>query len=70
MNVWKLRLSMLTTLTLIIGISTAFFAVLLGYLGSLNVVSLVSLVARAADILRIARRGSTKPHALGHVMVI
>ncbi len=53
MNVWKLRLSMLTTLTLIIGISTAFFAVLLGYLGSLNVVSLVSLVARAADILRI-----------------
>jgi heat shock protein HtpX len=36
---------MLTTLALIIGISTSFFAVILGYLGSLNVVSLVALVA-------------------------
>lgn len=45
MNLWKLRWSMLTTLTLIIGISTAFFTVILGYLGSLNVVTLVSVVA-------------------------
>ena len=36
---------MLTTLALIIGISTSFFAVLLGYLGSFNIVSLVALVA-------------------------
>jgi heat shock protein HtpX len=45
MSVWKLRLSMLTTLALIIGISTSFFAVILGYLGSFNIISLITLVA-------------------------
>ncbi|HID90776.1 TPA: protease HtpX, partial [Candidatus Bathyarchaeota archaeon] len=45
MSLWKLRLSMLGTLAIIIGISTAFFAVLLEYLGSFNLISLAALIA-------------------------
>ena len=45
MSAWKLRASMLGTLVIIIGASTAFFAVLLGYFSSLNLILLVALVA-------------------------
>jgi len=45
LSLWKLRLSMLGTLAIIIGVSTAFFAVLLQYFGSLNLVSLTFFVA-------------------------
>ncbi|MFQ6075925.1 MAG: zinc metalloprotease HtpX [Candidatus Bathyarchaeia archaeon] len=45
MSLWKLRLTMLGTLAIIIGTSTAFFAVLLQYFGSLNIISLAALVA-------------------------
>ena len=45
MSLWKLRLSMLGTLTIIIGVSTAFFALILGYLGLLNIASLIVFVA-------------------------
>jgi len=44
MSLWKLRLTMLGTLVIIIGTSTAFFAVLLRYFGSLNIISLAALV--------------------------
>ncbi|MDH5769689.1 MAG: zinc metalloprotease HtpX [Candidatus Bathyarchaeota archaeon] len=44
MSLWKLRVSIFGTLAIIIGISTLFFAVLLGYLGFLNIFSLVMLV--------------------------
>ena len=45
MSLWKLRFSMLGTLTIIIGVSTAFFALILGYLGLLNIASLIVFVA-------------------------
>jgi len=45
MSLLKLRLTMLGTLTIIIGVSTAFFALVLQFLGSLNVLSVVTLVA-------------------------
>lgn len=45
MSLWKLRLSMLGTLAIIIGVSTAFFGALLQYLGTLNIITLTTLVA-------------------------
>ncbi len=45
LDLTKLRISMLGTLTIIIGISTAFFAVILGYLGLLNIFSLLVLAS-------------------------
>jgi heat shock protein HtpX len=45
LSLLKLRLSMLGTLALIIGASTAFFALILGIFGSLNIILLVTLVA-------------------------
>jgi heat shock protein HtpX len=45
MNLWKLRLSMLGTLALIIGITTMGFALVLSLINSLSLISLVILVA-------------------------
>jgi len=45
MSLIKLRLTMLGTLAIIIGVSTAFFAALLQYFGSLDIISLLVLVA-------------------------
>jgi len=44
LSLWKLRLSMIGTLTLIIGISTAFLAAILWLIGGLSIISLVVLV--------------------------
>ncbi len=44
MSLWRLRLSMISTLTLIIGVSTLFLALLLSLLGSLTLWSLVGLI--------------------------
>lgn len=44
MNLWKLRLSILGTLTVIIGLSTLFFTVILSLLGTFNIVTLVLIV--------------------------
>ncbi len=44
MSLWKLRLTMLATLAMIIGTSTIFFAVLMQYLGYLDIISLAALV--------------------------
>jgi len=44
MSLLKLRLSMLGTLALIIGVSTLFFAVILSLIGSFNLVALISMV--------------------------
>ena len=44
MNLWKLRLSLLGTLTVIIGLSTLFFTVILSLLGTFNIVTLVLIV--------------------------
>jgi len=43
-NLWKLRLSILGTLTIIIGLSTLFFTVILSLLGTFNIVTLVLIV--------------------------
>jgi heat shock protein HtpX len=43
-NLWKLRLSILGTLTVIIGLSTLFFTVILSLLGTFNIVTLVLIV--------------------------
>ena len=45
LGLWKLRLSIFGTLTIIIGVSTVFFAVILEYLGLMNIASLIVLVA-------------------------
>jgi heat shock protein HtpX len=44
MNLWKLRLSILGTLTIIIGLSTLFFTVILSLLGTFNLVTLAFIV--------------------------
>ena len=44
MNLWKLRLSLLGTLAVIIGLSTLFFTVILSLLGTFNIVTLVLIV--------------------------
>jgi len=44
MNLWKLRLSLLGTLVIIIGLSTLFFTVILSLLGTFNLVTLVLIV--------------------------
>jgi len=44
MSLWKLRLSMLGTLTTIIGLSTLFFTVILSLLGTFSLVTLVFIV--------------------------
>ncbi len=44
MGLWKLRLSMLGTLALIIGISTLLFTVVLSYIGTLSLFSLATFV--------------------------
>jgi heat shock protein HtpX len=44
MNLWKLRLSILGTLTIIIGLSTLFFTVILSLLGTFNLVTLALIV--------------------------
>jgi heat shock protein HtpX len=44
MNLWKLRLSILGTLTVIIGLSTLFFTVILSLLGTFNIVTLALIV--------------------------
>jgi len=46
LSLWKLRLSMLGTLAIIIGVSTAFFTALLQYFGTLNLISLATLVVQ------------------------
>jgi heat shock protein HtpX len=43
-NLWKLRLSLLGTLTVIIGLSTLFFTVILSLLGTFNIVTLALIV--------------------------
>jgi len=43
-NLWKLRLSLLGTLAVIIGLSTLFFTVILSLLGTFNIVTLVLIV--------------------------
>ena len=45
MSLWKLRLSMLGTLAIIIAVSTGFFALILEYLGLLDIASLIVFVA-------------------------
>ena len=45
MSLWKLRLSMLGTLAIIITVSTGCFALILEYLGLLDIASLIVLVA-------------------------
>src|SRR4030067_3690066 len=44
MSLWKLRLSMLGTLTIIIGLSTLFFTVILSLLGTFNLLTLALIV--------------------------
>lgn len=44
MSLWKLRLSLLGTLAVIIGLSTLFFTVILSLLGTFNIVTLVLIV--------------------------
>lgn len=44
MSLWKLRLSMLGTLTVIIGLSTLFFTVILSLLGTFDLLSLALIV--------------------------
>lgn len=44
MGLWKLRLSMVGTLAIIIGLSTLFFTVVLSFVGSLDLVTLGTLV--------------------------
>ncbi|MDH5690794.1 MAG: zinc metalloprotease HtpX, partial [Candidatus Bathyarchaeota archaeon] len=51
MSVWKLRLSMVGTLAVIIGLSTLFFTVILSLVGSFNLVTLGILVV-AFNILQ------------------
>ncbi|MDH5267199.1 MAG: M48 family metalloprotease, partial [Candidatus Bathyarchaeota archaeon] len=51
MSVWKLRVSMVGTLAVIIGLSTLFFTVILSLVGSFNLVTLGILVV-AFNILQ------------------
>jgi len=51
MNIWKLRMSMLGTLAIIIGLSTLVFTVILSLAGSLNIITLGVLVV-AFNILQ------------------
>ena len=44
MSLWKLRFSMLGTLTLIIGLSTLFFTVILSFLGTFSLLTLAVIV--------------------------
>lgn len=44
MSLWKLRLSMIGTLTAIIGLSTVFFTVILSLLGTFNLLTLGLMV--------------------------
>ena len=44
MSLWKLRLSMVGTLTIIIGLSTLFFTVILSLLGTFNLLTLALIV--------------------------
>jgi heat shock protein HtpX len=44
MSLWKLRLSMVGTLAIIIGLSTLFFTVILSWVGSLNLITLGILI--------------------------